>query len=47
MEARAELKYLRITPRKVRVDADLIRGNTPLPPSDAEFYVHGVEATSH
>ena len=26
MEARAELKYLRITPRKVRVVADLIRG---------------------
>jgi large subunit ribosomal protein L22 len=26
MEARAELKYLRITPRKVRAVADLIRG---------------------
>ena len=26
MEARANLKYLRITPRKVRVVADLIRG---------------------
>jgi choline dehydrogenase len=26
--------------------ADLIRGDTPLPPSEAEFYRHGVEATS-
>jgi choline dehydrogenase len=26
--------------------ADLIRGNTPLPPSEAPFYRHGVEAAS-
>jgi choline dehydrogenase len=26
--------------------ADLIRGNTPLPPADVEFYRHGVEAAS-
>jgi choline dehydrogenase len=23
--------------------ADLIRGDTPLPPAEAEFYVHGAE----
>ena len=23
--------------------ADLIRGDTPLPPAEAEFYVHGIE----
>jgi choline dehydrogenase len=27
--------------------ADLIRGDTPLPPSDAMFYRHGVKTTSH
>jgi choline dehydrogenase len=27
--------------------ADLIRGNTPLPPADADFYRHEVEARSH
>jgi len=27
--------------------ADLIRGNTPLPPEETLFYRHGVEATSH
>jgi choline dehydrogenase len=27
--------------------ADLIRGNTPLPPVQAEFYRHGVKTTSH
>ena len=27
--------------------ADLIRGDTPLPPAEVTFYRHGVEATSH
>jgi choline dehydrogenase len=27
--------------------ADLIRGDTPLPPAEVTFYRHGVEAASH
>ena len=38
MEAKAHVKYLRISPRKVKIVADLIRGKSAAQPGDLAFY---------